>query len=252
MGLINWDALARRIFGHRQRDTDTGSETGTNAQPIGIALHPVQAGQLVAIAYTGSGAVRTGPDTSVTKPKPVPVAQEIIAYRGWQLTKDKAGVPQLASFNGTRWDGPSLVADAVPDHDNTNGVYALTLENPYRSQYEGTCCVWGSVALSGIVVEGQTGYRAERATIRTLSVVKHPDNLRDSIMLEITTALEDRYQCPVEMDGDRIWHNTPDEELVAGNWTYQSAMTSYVFAPRGYSGLSLGVPYGLTGGRRRR
>lgn len=92
---------------------------------------------------------------------PEPVAEEIIAWRSWDL-RDGALWSTTQNFC---WDGPSVTADAVPTADNSNGIYALQeiSDTPITD-------VWGQVELSGLVVEGEKGYRAERATIRSLYI----------------------------------------------------------------------------------
>src|SRR5512146_1382435 len=123
------------------------------------------------------------------------VAQAILAWRGWYLDLDEAGEWWLRSISmSTRWEGPTLVADKVPERDSPHGVYALRERAKVGRQGDmGNCC--GEVALSGVVVEGNTGYRAERATIRRLILLGYP--LPDVRPIEVMTALEDKYQCEV-------------------------------------------------------
>lgn len=55
--------------------------------------------------------------------------------------------------------------------------------------------VEGEVALSGTVIEGEYGYRAEQATIRRLWFLYNP--LPDALMPELIAEFEARYQCEV-------------------------------------------------------
>lgn len=124
---------------------------------------------------------------------------EILAWRAWRLG---AGVtyqrPCLWSITrDVPWKGPVMSADKEPALDHTHGIYALREpDTEYRrSQHS----LHGVVALSGTVIEGTTGYRAERAVIRGLwfnmetLAVSYPDRRPIEVMAE----LEDRYQCPV-------------------------------------------------------
>jgi len=128
-----------------------------------------------------------------------PITQEVLAWRGWSLNwAEKEQGWFLYSVNhDVRWDGPSLMADKVPDSQNTHGIYALADKGQLLLQGYGTQ-VLGEVALSGIVVEGERGYRAERATIRNLVVFGYPRP--DVRPIEILVELENRYQCEVRWE----------------------------------------------------
>lgn len=130
------------------------------------------------------------------EPEPVPVATEIIAWRAWSLVEDDWNRPMLKSVSqGTLWDGPTLRADKTPKRDTPHGIYARkSLET--LGEYGGQPVV-GSIALSGIVVEADNGYRAEVATIRSLKV-------RQGVagrycLLEACGYLADRYQVEPEV-----------------------------------------------------
>lgn len=252
MGLINWDAFAeplrRWFYGHRQGETDTGSPTGAvQAPPPGERPKGTEP-----------------PETPRAVPGPVPIAQEILAWRGWHLSKDKEGHARLTSLaHGVAWDGPRLIADAIPTNNNNNGVYALMKGTEHYEHYRQEASVWGSVALSGIVIDGERGYRAEQAVIRSLTIRRHPEELRDIIMLEIACALEDCYQCSVELDSDSIWAETPERKFFPGQQFYVSATTQFpgqaMFQNQYLSNMSglgnygavLGGLGSLGGGRRR-
>ena len=109
----------------------------------------------------------------------------------------------------TIWEGPSITADHRPKLDNENGIYALKREDGYEYDptvrfrlfdwnYRTGSLVWGQVALSGVVVEGTMGYRAERSTIRSLYIQPQLCTLLpDVVPLSLICLWEDRYQCPV-------------------------------------------------------
>jgi hypothetical protein len=83
-----------------------------------------------------------------------------------------------------------------------SGIYALKLNVADQVQWQNVrCWITGTIALSGRVVEHALGYRAERAVVRELRLgvgthlaVRSLDEVR-----EIITALEDRYQVPVNI-----------------------------------------------------
>ena len=138
-------------------------------------------------------------------PPPVlePIKGEIVAWRGWRLRHDHGGVRLWSTTWDVSWDGPTLTAHMVPAMDDRNvhamlmplwvggelpafataaGVYALRPE-AFRESTYAHLPVIGQVALTGVVVEGDSGYRAERATIRSLYLnvpnVSLEDGLRD-------------------------------------------------------------------------
>jgi hypothetical protein len=147
------------------------------------------------------------------------------------------------SRNGIRWDGPALTADAVPAAPpDEHGIYALRKEPFAESGYDGA--ITGEVALSGIVIEGTQGYRAERAVIRSLYVrfwvppkyfpsrspyafgySSEAERLSfpEVCALDFLTRLEDRYKCPVEVlqwpvaPAATGWHPVTAVRLVSSN-----------------------------------
>jgi len=125
---------------------------------------------------------------------------EILAWRGWDLY-DEA---YLWSYGRTRWDGPTLTADKKPDPNHNHGLYAVKDQQCSNwCSYSAYRDVIGEVALSGLVVEGETGYRAEHCTIRKLSVQRVPPK---RVPLEFQAELEERYQCEVELDlRESLW-----------------------------------------------
>jgi hypothetical protein len=86
-------------------------------------------------------------------------------------------------YEKCRWEGPVMVADRVPQgsmdpnpaiSSNTHGLYATkqpTDEHLPCLRRDEWGRVLGTVALYGHIVEGETGYRAERAIVRGLYVL---------------------------------------------------------------------------------
>jgi hypothetical protein len=133
-------------------------------------------------------------------PEPEPVSEEIIAWRGWRLQRSEEGRWFLCSVSmATLWEGPTLIADKQPDRDSHHGIYARRTRKAL-AEYTRQCC--GEVALSGVVVEGENGYRAERATIRSLIVFGWP--APDVRPLEVIAELEERYQCEVSWECSEV------------------------------------------------
>ena len=149
---------------------------------------------------------------------------EIIAWRAWFLVEHE-GDWYLRSFfyptgDPMRWEGPAVRADKTPELESAHGIYALTKErfDGYYSpdygigvtmhfgssdgRYKTESFVYGEVALSGTVVEGTNGYRAEQAVVRslTLKLDKAWALTSKQVPLEIQASLEQRYQCPVTLD----------------------------------------------------
>ena len=154
-------------------------------------------------------------------PEPTPVrvetaATEIMGWRSWFLDLASDGEVALRSYvYPVIWEGPRLVADKVPTPENAHGIYATNtppaephkVNRPYFTQVP----IVGEVALSGTVVCGANGYRAEQAMVRSLELVqgcRATDDARwlrvDEILAEVPlvtvrAVLEQRYDCPVEI-----------------------------------------------------
>ena len=146
------------------------------------------------------------PCSAPPEPDPEPVTSEILAWRGWLRDTKNDYEPVLRSFNyDVRWDGPSLTADKVPSRKHDHGIYALKATPGKRheqSSYYFNAFAFGCVALSGVVVEGELGYRAERATIRELWLCG--PEARGSLgerhcAIELAGMLEQRYQVDVHL-----------------------------------------------------
>jgi hypothetical protein len=143
---------------------------------------------------------------------PETVTGEIIAYRAWdydfQVAEDGTVGARLESLHQSfYWDGPVTTADAAPASDNDHGLYAIRGDEHHRDnfrQYMKGRSIWGRVALSGVVVEGQCGYRAERATVQELWV--NP-TLDDGDAPEgLCKLLADRYQCDATVRAPKWRH----------------------------------------------
>jgi hypothetical protein len=136
------------------------------------------------------------------------VDTEIVAWRGWQVVGEDRDDVVLGSINGTRWESPTLVAHERPAPGSDDGIYALKqFPAPREHSYTSYFChgAFGQVALSGLVVEGEYGYRAERATIRSVWLTK-PELLPMSDQCcawEIAGLLSQRYDTDVDLVGRR-------------------------------------------------
>ena len=124
-------------------------------------------------------------------PKPSKRIQgEILAYRGWGLIGDLL-LPLTRADDYDSWSGPvASVAELDTFERGTNGLWAVRIERSRDLLFSYHPTVHGIVALSGTVVEYETGYRAQRQIIRVLRVVPPVGDI-------IIKALEDRYQCQV-------------------------------------------------------
>lgn len=168
------------------------------------------AGTTISAGAITKGAVSTALDWAwdEVKQAELPVEKEvgaIKAYRVWEWGWDDDNRPTLkAVVWRTRWTGPVMVADCVPENGTADGavmkhhgLYAakdlrtVLLESGYDAD------VVGEVALFGRVVEHEHGFRAEKAMIRRLvlldgmDLLEHPTLDRD---------LAERYGCEVSTD----------------------------------------------------
>jgi hypothetical protein len=143
---------------------------------------------------------------------PETVTGEIVAYRAWdydfQVAEDGTVGVRLESINQDfYWDGPVTTADEVPTATNDKGLYAIRGDEHHREnfkQYMKGAAIWGRVALSGTVVEGQYGYRAERAAIQELWV--RPTIDREDSSEGLCKLLADRYQCDATVRAPKWRH----------------------------------------------
>lgn len=146
--------------------------------------------------------LRAGEPVADTPPEPI--VGELMALRGWDLQKQYDGRWLLESINQALvWDSPTMRADKVPSRANRNGIYAT---KDTSSEYltidddgSGAPRVVGVVALSGVVVEGSSGFRGEVCTIRELWLSPPAPFV---VPPEIVAHLEAVYQCPVSVPAD--------------------------------------------------
>jgi hypothetical protein len=124
---------------------------------------------------------------------------EILAWRGWVLDPAYEDEPTLRSITyHTPWEGPVLTADKPPASGTTHGIYALKAKPALGEQDFGYFCkaAFGEVALSGQVIIGQRGYRAERAVIRSLWLANpaYLGEFKENMCLwELAGVLEQKY-----------------------------------------------------------
>jgi len=124
-----------------------------------------------------------------------------IGWRAWGIEATSDGL-FLVSHGGTTWPRHKpLVAGChrkhhAPDPACSCGVYALADEEWPYYQYDRDLsgfdyCVFGTVALYGVVVRGTIGYRAERA-LPTALYVAHKD-------YRLVCPLREGYAVPVRI-----------------------------------------------------
>jgi len=80
----------------------------------------------------------------------------------------------LSHFREEQWDGPVHTSDKPPRRGNSNGLYAAKTPTHHALPCHadiGDVRVIGRVGLLGVVIEGETGYRAERAVVRDLWII---------------------------------------------------------------------------------
>ena len=219
--------------GHRRNQKD--SQSRARALPAGASgertggAEPSEGAGAGAIMKWGDLPNPTSYGYADEKPPLVAVSKEIIAWRGWRLVKYEDGWRlHSVSMADVCWDGPTLVADKVPERDSPHGIYAINNRAAVVGNgYQGHCL--GEVALSGVVVEGIYGYRAERATIRSLTLLGYFDVSTRPI--EIMADLEERYQCEVGWEQEMPQVNY---YVAASNWPSSGTQ---IFVPRGINGL---------------
>lgn len=169
---------------------------------------PAPAGRAGGTTSDGAaaGAVLTAADGTVGA-----LVGVIPAWRCWRVDGSYAGTTLLVRLvSQTRleyWEGPVQEADAEPTPTNGNGLYAAKdWESPILPCHtnEGKLRVLGRVGLYGTVVEGDRGYRAQRAVIEELWIVDAAVYIRlfqaQEAALPLDTleaALADRYQVEV-------------------------------------------------------
>jgi hypothetical protein len=71
----------------------------------------------------------------------------------------------MSLFFPVVWEGPSLKCDQMPTADNKHGVYASRTGDGLEEEGH---IFYGTVGLSGLVIEHEEGFRAEVGVIREL------------------------------------------------------------------------------------
>jgi hypothetical protein len=118
-----------------------------------------------------------------------PIHHPIPAIRGWRLDRDFY-LTSLAM--PTSWDGPVLRADNKVQRNNMSGLWAVKPAHmDILPQYRPD--VVGTVALSGIIIEHEYGYRGEVCVIRELFMFDENQFNRSA------QYLEERYECDVHL-----------------------------------------------------
>jgi hypothetical protein len=147
---------------------------------------------------------------------------EIIAWRGWRFDDEVPWEPVLRSITfKSRWEGPALTADKPPTAKGEHGIYSLK-HRPRSGGHDSSYfakAVFGEVALSGVVVEAERGYRAETAVIRSLWMAnpKEFGPVGDQFCpLEIAGLLEKRYEVDVQF-ANEDWDEWRDHNVIPYN-----------------------------------
>jgi hypothetical protein len=122
--------------------------------------------------------------------------EPVKAWRAWRWDgAELYGVRQA-------WPGPDLVAECqhcpeAPGFFCACGIYAVKSRSDLSGfgPLDRSGVVVGRVELTGVVIEHEKGYRAQRARIVDLSA---PD-------VTMGMALKDRYGCVVRVDDPEFW-----------------------------------------------
>ena len=233
-GTLSLSAPGKRAGG------TAGPSTGTCACGHPIAGHTIPS----ILHYPGTywckveGCIcRLSGNDPIASPPLEPVTEEILAWRGWHLVPEGDDWLLRSPSYAMRWDGPSAVADQKPAVHTRNGLYAVKDRTRAGESYY----VYGQVALSGIVLEGETGYRAERATIRSLVLRGLPEGMEDVAPITVMAALEERYQCEVTYEPAP---QQPPQVLVQQAALQQQVALQQAMNQQAANNIALWNPYG--------
>lgn len=117
--------------------------------------------------------------------------QGLVGVRCWRVIMRPDG-PYLQSWNYEFvWEGPHVVADQKPQIGTVNGIHCF--KPGHEQGHTDPQLVAGTVEIFGRIVQGERGYRAEHAIVRTLQIDEH------YAWPPLIAALEQRYQCSVEV-----------------------------------------------------
>lgn len=141
--------------------------------------------------------------TSAMWENPTEVTGELVGYRAWdykvRVGPDWKVEARLQSpYHDNLWDGPVQHADETPEEGTDHGLYAVGTSKFHADNwwtYLREEPIWGRVGMSGIVVEGGSGFRAQTMTIQELWLNPNAEIEDDPISL--MSLLADRYQCEV-------------------------------------------------------
>lgn len=141
--------------------------------------------------------------------EPQPVAEEIVGWRSWILVEHDEDLYLRSFYHDVLWQSPVMRADAKPTKENAHGIYMLRKRVVNKAPFNGyfitfgpdfrdvtEFSVEGTIALSGIVIEGEDGFRGEQAVIRSLKLGRNLPPNRSP--MEVVERLEARYGVDVE------------------------------------------------------
>jgi len=191
----------------------------SNPTPVGTAWVPAGSGYMY------------DPEPITHIPEPIPTTEEIYGYRRWRIELGGEDGPRLSSITARKiWDGPVYQSPEPPRfHEsihrahgsstkNRLGIYVNKFES-YLDSIEHTNIdakgqyvdgfVFGIVRMSGIVIEHEQGYRAERAVIDTILL---PSRKTARWLFD---ALGQFYGCEVMTYGD--WKAAKDSQSGASD-----------------------------------
>jgi hypothetical protein len=147
------------------------------------------------------------------------VSTEILAWRAWGLDgQDAEPLLRSITFRDFVWPGPTVTAHESPERDDPNaGIHAVKDRD---SHWLSNAPVSGQVALHGRVVVGTEGYRAEKATIRSLTLRGDTwGGWQDRYCaLELASILEERYCVDVVYDPTELTGGCPTPASLNTLW----------------------------------
>ncbi len=120
---------------------------------------------------------------------------EYVGWKGWKFVDGPQPMLSSPSY-ALVWEGPTARAHTKPTNQNSAGIYALAELDLGAGYFDE---VYGRVALSGDVVPGDRGWRAEVATIQELWIQDLAGRYMHMCSCQVTKALAERYQCNVNL-----------------------------------------------------
>jgi hypothetical protein len=187
------EVVSRRLYGHRQDDSRRGSQAGDTSAAEAIVA-AITGGAIAAqppgyAAAQGAG-IRASMGPRATVGAGAGGAQDtgLMGWRIWHVHHGEDGLLHSVSYdNDETWAEPVAYADVPPSPHNSNGLYCKKTLQAIRD-YAGDFArvVYGRIELLGHFVEGEDGYRTEKAMIRELWI---PDHYPP----ELAKAIQERY-----------------------------------------------------------